>query len=167
MCPQVKWEIKEHMTLIDLPNDFYIVKFNNKVDCNLALYNGSWMIAERYLHIQCWRPNFMTESAQIDLLPLRVHFPILLVKYYIVSWLQKAGNMIRRTLKVDNTTLSASRGKFAHACVEVEMRKPLKSYYKLWNKEWRLQYEGLLTLCFICGRYGHNKDNCSENPNYN
>lgn len=158
---QVIWKIRSSMNLIDLPNDFYIVKLN-KEDYNLALLDGPWMTVEHYLHVQHWRPNLIADSAQIDLLLVWVRFPILPVEYYTVLWLQKASNKIRRTLKVDYTTLSVSRGKFARVCVEVDLNKPLKSIYMLMNKFWNIQYEGLHTLCFKCERYGHTKDSCAD-----
>lgn len=71
-----------------------------------------------------------------------------------------AGNKIERTRKVDNTTLSASRGKFARVCVEIDLNKPLKSGYTLRNRHWKIQYEGLQVVCFHCGKYGQGEASC-------
>lgn len=99
--------------LIDLPNDFYTVKFVRKNDYNSTLLNSPWMIGDRYLHIQRWRPNFIVEMAKIKLLPVWVRFSVLPVEYYIVQWLQRVGNKIGRTLKVDDTTSITFYGKFS------------------------------------------------------
>lgn len=72
-----------------------------------------------------------------------VRFPVLPVEYYIERWLKKTWNGIGRTIKVDIATLLASRGKFAHVCTEVDLRKPLMAGYRLRREFWRLQYEGL------------------------
>lgn len=45
-------------------------------------------------------------------------------------------------------------------CVEIDLRKPLLAKYKLKNKIFRIEYEGLHIICFSCGIYGHNKDSC-------
>lgn len=127
---QALWNMQSTTMLIELPNGFYIVKFTNEQDYFKALLDG-WTFGDHYLHVQCWTPNFIAETSKIDLLPIWVCFPILPVEYYISSWLQRAGNKIERTLKVDNTTLMISRGKFAKVCMEVDLNKPLKAGYKL------------------------------------
>lgn len=44
------WRIQAPITLIDLPNDFFIVKFTSKEDYTAALVQGPWLIGEYYLH---------------------------------------------------------------------------------------------------------------------
>lgn len=80
--------------------------------------------------------------------------------YYSVDWLQWAGNKIGRTLKVDTTTLDAARGKYARACVEIDLQKPLRTSYTFKGRTWGVQYKGLHLLCFFCGRYGHSEVAC-------
>lgn len=105
-------------------------------------------------------PNFIADEAQMNFLPVWVRFPILPVEFYTTSWLVQAGNRIGRTLKVDDRTLQASRGKFARVCVEIVLTKPLKAGYMLRGKLRRVQYEGLHSICFHCGRYGHKVLEC-------
>lgn len=78
------------------------------------------------------------------------------------KWLRRAGDEIGKTIKVDNTTRAAIRGRFARVCVEIDMRKPLKATYRLKGKSWRLQYEGLQDLHFTCGKYGHREEGCPQ-----
>lgn len=96
--------------LIDLSNDFYIAKLSNKQD--QALFDSPWMIIDHYLHVRRSVPNFVPESAEITTLPVWVRFPFLPVEYYNERWLRRAGDRIGKTLKVDDTTRAASRGKF-------------------------------------------------------
>lgn len=117
---------------------------------------------DNYLHVQKWRPNFRAEKEEINTLPVWVRFPILPVEYYTMRWLKKAGNNIGRTVKVDITTLLASRGRFARVCVEVGLDMPLMVGYRMQEEYYMLQYEGLHDLCFGCGRYGHRSAACLE-----
>lgn len=121
-------------------------------------FNGPWMIRNHYLHVQRWMPNFMAETSVINLLPVWVNFLVLLVKYYTVQWLQRAGNRIGRTLRVDDMMLIASHGKFARVCLEVDLSRPLKASSKLRGQTWK----GLHMLCSHYGRYRHNKAGCPE-----
>lgn len=71
------------------------------------------MIGDHYLHILRWVPNFVVEEAKINKLLVWVRFFVLSVEYYMKIWLKRAGNQIRKTLRIDDTTIMASRGKFA------------------------------------------------------
>lgn len=120
----VMWQPKHHFSLIDSPNEFFIIKFSSRDDYDVALYNGPWMIKDHYLHVQRRRPNFMVEDGQIKALPIWVRFPLLLVEYYNTSWLHDVGIQIGRTLRVDQTTLNVYRGRYARICVEVISQNP-------------------------------------------
>lgn len=138
---QKMWQAQSTISLIDLPNNFFIIRFKAKEDYNTALFNGPWLTGDHYLHVQRWRPNFFAEMAQIMHLPLWVCFSLLPVEYYLWQWLHRTGNYIGKTLKVDTITLLALRGRFARVCVEVDLHQPLKSSYQFKNKTWRVQYE--------------------------
>lgn len=75
--------------------------------------------------------------------------------------MKRVGDQIGRTIKVDATTLVASKGKFARVCVEVDLQRPLKAGYRLREENWRLQYGELHGICFSCGYYyGHGEEGC-------
>lgn len=113
--------------LIDLSNNFFLVKLSRKGEYERALLDCPWMIGGNYLHVQRWRPNFVSEKEEITSLPVWVWFPIFLVEYYSERWLRKGGHNIRETIKVGATMLVASRDKFAQVCDEVDLQKSLKS----------------------------------------
>lgn len=157
---QAMWRIQNSFTLINLSNDYYIVRFSNKQDYDMAFLNGPWVINDHYLQVRRWVPNFMARTVTIDSLLVWVRFPILPIEYYIERWLERAWNKIGRTIKVDRKMLMASREKFAWACVEIDLTKPLKAGYRMRNKRWPVQYEGFHDLCFQCGQYGHRASCC-------
>lgn len=61
---------------------------------------------------------------------------------------------------VDTATLDAAWGKYARACVEIDLRKPLRTSYTRKGRKWGVQYECLHLICFSCGRYGHSEVAC-------
>lgn len=66
------------------------------------------------------------------------------------------------SMKIDDTTALATRGKFARLCVEVDLTKPLLSKFRLRRKICRIEYESMNLVCFNCGRYGHGLEECKE-----
>ncbi|XP_021825377.1 uncharacterized protein LOC110766368 [Prunus avium] len=46
---QQKWSLKGAWKLVDLVNDYYVVKFDLKEDLNFVLTGGPWIIAGQYL----------------------------------------------------------------------------------------------------------------------
>lgn len=61
--------------MIDLGNEFFIVKLSRREEFVRALSKGPWLISDNYLHVQRWRPNFNAESAKINSMPIWVRFP--------------------------------------------------------------------------------------------
>lgn len=43
----------------------------------------------------------------------------------------------------------------------IDLGKPLLANYRMREKEWQIQYEGLHDLRFTCGKYGHMEVKCS------
>lgn len=49
---QAMWRIQSSITLIDLLNNFFIVCFRAKEDYDTALFDGTWLVGDHYLHVQ-------------------------------------------------------------------------------------------------------------------
>ncbi|CAN1837374.1 hypothetical protein LINPERHAP1_LOCUS35081 [Linum perenne] len=83
------------------------------------------------------------------------------IEYFDSTVLSTIGDKIGKTICIDHTTLQGNRGNFARICVEVDISKPLVSKYRLRRRVRRIEYEGLHTICFSCGCYGHQQENYS------
>ncbi|RYQ95389.1 hypothetical protein Ahy_B08g090661 isoform A [Arachis hypogaea] len=144
---EAMWNKKGTVDVIDLSNDFYLVKFYASEDFDFALMEGLWKVYDHYLTVRLWEPNFNPLRAIID---------------KITAWiLRKIGNLIGRTVKVDNNTANLCRGKFALLCVEVDLTKPLMGKYLINGEEYHVEYEGIHQICFICGRIDHDQQHCN------
>ena len=60
-----KWGRKGSVKVLDLTNDFYLVRFAEEEDYNFALFEGPWMIADHYLLVQRWRPLFKPKDETV------------------------------------------------------------------------------------------------------
>lgn len=154
------WQPKGRFSIIDLGNEFYLVKFFLVDDLSFVMSGGPWMIFDHYLTIRQWHQNFDPLTASIDKVAVWVRFPGLPIEFYDSKFLMHLGNLIGKPLKVDSTTESATRGKYARMCVEVDLSKPLLSRYNLEDKVRTIEYEGIHMVCFECGYFGHRMEDC-------
>lgn len=73
------------------------------------------------------------------------------------------GNTIRKAVKIDDTTMTVRRGRYARVCVEVNLEPSLVPFIIVLACQQQVEYEGLHPICFECGKYRHRVENCSRN----
>ncbi|CAN1177378.1 hypothetical protein LINPERHAP2_LOCUS33069 [Linum perenne] len=161
--PQL-WAKKGSIHVSDVGFGFYIVRFEIVADYERAMFGGPWMINDHYVVIQEWRPYFRPEETFLSTLRVWVRLLGLPFEYFDSSILKIIGDRIGRTVRIDHTTLEGSRGNFPRICVEVDLSKPLRSKYRMKRRVQRNEYEGLHTICFNCGCYGHKDETCKQAP---
>lgn len=82
------------------------------------------------------------------------------IELYNDVFLKRIRSNLSKFLKVDKLTLIHSRGKFIRICVKLDLEKPLE--FHIYVRRHKLQIEGLHSICFQCGRFGHKKVQCLE-----
>ncbi|KAI9096026.1 hypothetical protein K1719_026173 [Acacia pycnantha] len=91
-----------------------------------------------------------------------IETPKLPAQYYHKSIIRSIGSVFGEVIKVDYNTDSGDRGKFARLAVSIDLTKPLISKIQVDGETIFVEYEGLPTICFHCGRYGHLQASCPE-----
>ncbi|XP_016204054.1 uncharacterized protein LOC107644655 [Arachis ipaensis] len=157
---EAMWGKQGSIEVIDIGNEFFIVKFFSQEDLDYALTGGPWKIFDHYLTLRFWKPDFNPTEATIDTVAAWIRLPGLAIEYYEDKMLKKIGNVIGRTLKVDTNTTDKCRGRFARLCVELDLSQPLISQYSINGVRYLVEYEGIHNICFSCGIVGHEKANC-------
>ncbi|XP_057760878.1 uncharacterized protein LOC130981296 [Arachis stenosperma] len=157
-----RWTKKEAVHVMDLVRGYFLVRFSNQEDYSHALFKGPWMIADHYLLVQRWRPLFIPQESEVKRVAVWIRIPNLPAKLYNRYFLWKVGKSIGNMLKVEEHTSIHSREKFAHICVEVDLRKKMVPSFSTLGKDFRLEYKDLHLICFNCGRYGHKHDGCPK-----
>lgn len=157
------WNRSQGFSVIDLENDFFLVKFKTEEDAYYALTQGPWTILGHYLAVQQWSPSFDCSRETIDSIIAWIRLPGMPLHYYHKKILTMLGHVIGNVVRIDYNTESASRGKFARIAVELDLAKSLCSQFLLDGKVQKVEYENLPTICFECGKYGHLSSSCSEN----
>ncbi|RYQ91692.1 hypothetical protein Ahy_B09g097685 isoform B [Arachis hypogaea] len=158
------WEKQGSIEVIDIGNDFFIVKFFSQEDLDFVLTGGPWRIFDHYLTIRPWKPNFNPVEATIDTIGAWVRLPGLAIEYYDEEMLKKIGNVIGQTMKVDVNTTDKTREKFARLCVQLNLTAPLVAQYSIKGVKYGVEYEGLYNICFAYGMVGHEQNDCPKKP---
>lgn len=62
---QAMWKPTETLSLIDLGNDFFLIKYQNEENMNKALHEGPWFVLNHLLLVRCWEPQFVASTPQL------------------------------------------------------------------------------------------------------
>lgn len=63
---QYIWAKKGTIHVMDLSNDFFMVRYEDEGDYKHALFDGPWLVLDHYLLVQRWRPLFRPTNTQIQ-----------------------------------------------------------------------------------------------------
>lgn len=154
-----KWHTVEFDTMY-LGEGFFVCNFESQVECRRVLTGGPYFMGSHFLHVQKWRPNFRADFEQIKSMVVWVRFPNVSSEYFDEEAICLIAKEIGKPIKLDEVTAFASRGRFARVCVEIDLGKPLLTRVQINRKFVYIEYEGLPTICYSCGRVGHTKDAC-------
>ncbi|KAL7233399.1 hypothetical protein ACSBR1_017094 [Camellia fascicularis] len=145
---------------IDLGNNCFLFKFSSHEDYHHVYMGGPWVIMDHYLTISKWEPDFKASEAFETTTAVWVRFPELPIQYFQEKVLYTIAKQIGKPLKIDLTTTMATRGKYARICIEMDLNKPLCPRFLLGKKSYNIEYESIHSVCFLCGRVGHQKELC-------
>lgn len=154
------WKPVGTMSCIDLGSDFFLIRFSVKEDYVKVLRDGPWFVGGHYLSIKGWEPNFKASSVNPSSVAVWVRLPKLPIEYYEPSVLKDIGKAIEPVLRIDTHTATKARGRFARLCVQVNLDKLIIKLIRVGGIAQQVQYGGISTLCFSCGRVGHKSEGC-------
>nr|KYP69646.1 Transposon TX1 uncharacterized [Cajanus cajan] len=137
-----------------------MVKFDLEADRERVMHWGPWMLFDHYLIVRPWSLEFVASATKVDSTLVWIRFPGLGVMFYDESVLLTIASAIGKPVKVDLNTLNMTRGRFARACVEINLEEPVVGRFFLNGVWYNVEYEGLHLLCSSCGCYGHVLQNC-------
>ncbi|KAK3185201.1 hypothetical protein Dsin_032487 [Dipteronia sinensis] len=157
-----KWKLIGQWQLTDLGEGYFVARFQMKDDLEHVLTSGPWVIANQYLAVQRWQPNFVPGEDLVQSMPIWVRLSKLPLEWLDSELLWNIGGMLGIMCKVDPLTVNQARGRFARICVEIDISKPLVGTLYVEKRSVKVEYESLGRICFTCGRFSHSRDACRE-----
>ncbi|KAL4346268.1 hypothetical protein GQ457_17G013020 [Hibiscus cannabinus] len=160
---QAMWNPNGALSLIDLDNEYFLVRFAMEEDFHKVVAGGPWVIYGSYLTVQPWSRHFSTDEAYPSQIMVWVRLPKLAYRYYTKSLFRHIAAAIGKVVKIDYNTTEGKRGRFARLAIMVDLNKPLVSGIVIDGHMQDIEYEGLPAICYKCGRFGHSQDDCGGN----
>ncbi|CAA0812019.1 Unknown protein [Striga hermonthica] len=154
------WKPHGHLELIDLANGFFMVKFTREDDRDTALNGGPWMLSGHYVTVQKWTPQFNPFNDVIEHTLIWIRFSGLNIAMFDENIMFCLASMVGTPIRIDLNTSNVERGKYARACVQIDLNQPVVGQVGFQGIWYKVEYEGLYLLCPLCGRYGHNRNTC-------
>ncbi|KAJ8752648.1 hypothetical protein K2173_005537 [Erythroxylum novogranatense] len=136
-CLQTMWLPKGQMKIIDLDNDYFLVRFKEDEDYLKALTQGPWVIFGQMLS------SFRPSQGQVNHAVGWIRVPDLSITRYHPWILTAIGNLVGTTVRIDEATLKSNRGKFAHLAVDVDLSSLLRHGVEIDSETLRIAYKGL------------------------
>ncbi|KAL4361200.1 hypothetical protein GQ457_04G029180 [Hibiscus cannabinus] len=159
------WKPSHPLKLIDIENDYFLVKFSARSDYLKVLTDGPWTIFGHYLTVEPWSVDFSTTQLHPSRILAWVRLLGLPITCYKHSMLEAIGSRIGSVVKLDFQTDNGRRGRFARIAVKINLRCPLVSKIIVNGRIQLVEYESLPVVCFGCGLYGHTQELCPKlNP---
>ncbi|KAL4326023.1 hypothetical protein GQ457_11G031720 [Hibiscus cannabinus] len=155
------WKPTNKIKLIDIENDYYLVKFSSRTDYIHALTDGPWTIFGHYITVEPWSVDFNPLQNYPSCILAWVRLPGLPITWYKRSLIEAIGERIGRVVKIDYQTDFGHRGRFARMAIKINLKKPLVSKITINGQLQFVEYESLPMVCFKCGVYGHVSDSCA------
>ncbi|CAN1821686.1 hypothetical protein LINPERHAP1_LOCUS29622 [Linum perenne] len=147
------WVKIGHVQVSDLSNEFFLVQFSSVNDYHRAAFAAPWKMFDYYITVACWTPGFNEDPVKKIL--TWVQLPKLSIQFFNHTMVNRIGNHMSKTIRMDLATSEGARGRYARVCVEVDLSKPLLGKYKIGDRVLYVEYESLENVCFHCRMYGH------------
>ncbi|CAN1819269.1 hypothetical protein LINPERHAP1_LOCUS28665 [Linum perenne] len=133
------WARAGHIQVSDLSNAAFLVRFSDEEDYKRASFGGPWKIYDYYLTVTRWSPDFDEEDPIKKILSW-VRLPKLPIHLFNPLVVERIGNHIGRTVRLDLATKEGARARYARVCVEIDLSKPLLGKYIIDNRVFYVEY---------------------------
>ena len=159
---RIVWRIKGGFDLLDVGFGYFLVKFDIAADREKVILGGPWLIDGHYVAVKPWDVDFRPCEKSFGSTLVWIRVSGLPIWCYQEQAMLRIASAIGIPVKVDLATKLAERGKYARACVQINLELPVIKHIIVEGVTHEIEYESLQLICATCARYGHDKSLCME-----
>ena len=133
LCNRLKvmWHQIHDFSVIDLENNYFLIRLKSPEDAVYALTEGPWVIFGHYLTVQLWTPQFDSTTTDLDSAIVWIRLPGMAFHLYDKRILRKIGQLVGTVIKIDCHTALRERGNFARIAACISLSQPLLSRFNI------------------------------------
>ncbi|KAL9419862.1 hypothetical protein AB3S75_037595 [Citrus x aurantiifolia] len=87
-----RWKRNRELSVVDLENNFFLIRLQSYEDVEYALTEGPWVIMGHYLTVQPWSPQFDSKVNKLDTVNAWIRLPGMPMHLYDKRILKKVDN---------------------------------------------------------------------------
>ncbi|XP_057746216.1 uncharacterized protein LOC130965474 [Arachis stenosperma] len=159
------WRIKGGFDLLDVGFDYFLVKFDVAEEREKVLLGGPWMIEENYVAVKPWDQEFRSSENCFGATLVWIRISGLPIWCYQEDAMLRVAAAVGIPVKVDLATKLAERGRYARACVQIDLGLPVTKKILVEGVEYEAEYESLHLICGSCLKFGHDMKVCKTDSN--
>ena len=153
------------LRIVEVGNDVLQSKFNSKHQMEWVEKNGPWNFDNNLLLLCRWRKGFKAANIIFSHSPFWVQVWGVPFELMTEDTGKDIGNTMGMFVEMDKRSWQMEQAKFMRIRVELPINRPLRrgGYLRTMEgeKTWvTFKYERLPTICFACGRIGHDVRHC-------
>nr|XP_025680603.1 uncharacterized protein LOC112782439 [Arachis hypogaea] len=159
------WQIKGGFDLLDIGFDYFLVKFDVAEEREKVLLGGSWMIEGNYVAVKPWDQEFRSSENCFGATLVWFRIFRLPIWSYQEDAMLRVAAVVGIPVKVDLAKKLAERGRYARACVQIDLGLPVTKKILVEGVEYEVEYESLHLICGSCLKFGHDMNVCKTDSN--
>nr|XP_023875245.1 uncharacterized protein LOC111987738 [Quercus suber] len=160
------WKLGSDLRIVDVGNGIMQFKFSSKFQMEWVEKSGPWNFENNLLLLCRWRAGLTSTNIVFTHTPFWVQVWGLPFEFMNEVVGKDIGGTIGNFLEIDKRSWQSDQAKYMRIKVDVQLDKPLRRGGFVSSpesgKHWvYYKYERIPTLCFRCGRIGHDVKHCT------
>ncbi|XP_025647149.1 uncharacterized protein [Arachis hypogaea] len=159
------WRTKGGYEVLDVGFGYFLVKFDLLEDREKVLLGGPWMITGSYVAVKPWSSSFRPCENTFGSTMVWIRITGLNINYYQERTMKMIASSVGKPIRIDLATKSVERGKYARACVQINLGLPVIKKIQVDGHMYDIEYEHLNLICEKCSCFGHVTRECMKENN--
>lgn len=121
------------------------------------------MVLGHYLMVSKWRQNFVPTDEGVTNMKVWLRLINMQMEQFYKEALLGMASGVGTPVRIEHTAINVTMGRYE----ELNLHKSLVPVLNVMGLRQEVEYEGLYRVCYKCGQFGHQMDQCPTTTNQN